>query len=147
MIERDIFIRAPRARVWQALTDAKQFAAWFEVKMDGNFAPGARVEMVSLGNGCEGQKFFVEVVQMDAPKFFAWRWHPGSNPQGEDRSHEPMSTVEFRMEEAEGGTRLEVKEYGFDQLSLMRRTQAFKDNDGGWRVMLGRIESYVGEAA
>ena len=43
-IERSILIRATRTRVWQALTDAKQFSAWFEVKMES----GIEVAMINV---------------------------------------------------------------------------------------------------
>ena len=42
-IEKQILLRAPVARVWQALTDATEFGAWFGVKLDGPFKAGARV--------------------------------------------------------------------------------------------------------
>ena len=42
-IERKIVLRAPRSRVWRALTDAREFGAWFGVTSSSTFAPGARV--------------------------------------------------------------------------------------------------------
>ena len=32
-----IGLRAPRARVWRALTDAAEFGTWFGVKLEGSF--------------------------------------------------------------------------------------------------------------
>jgi uncharacterized protein YndB with AHSA1/START domain len=43
-IEKKVLLRTPRARVWRALTDAEEFGAWFRVKLEGAFAPGARVK-------------------------------------------------------------------------------------------------------
>jgi uncharacterized protein YndB with AHSA1/START domain len=42
-IERKIRLSAPRSRVWRALTNPVEFGAWFGVKVEGRFAPGARV--------------------------------------------------------------------------------------------------------
>jgi len=42
-IERDILLRAPRTRVWQALTDAQQFGQWFGVIPSGPFAEGKTI--------------------------------------------------------------------------------------------------------
>ena len=42
-IEKRILLRAPRARVWRALTDAEEFGAWFGVKLKGSFAAGSRL--------------------------------------------------------------------------------------------------------
>ena len=40
-IEKKILLRAPRARVWKALTDAAEFGTWFGVRFDGPFVAGA----------------------------------------------------------------------------------------------------------
>ncbi len=40
-IEKEIVMRAPRSRVWRALTDAKEFGLWFQAEMKDAFAPGA----------------------------------------------------------------------------------------------------------
>ena len=39
-IEKTILLRAPRSRVWRALTDSQQFGTWFGVKFDEPFRPG-----------------------------------------------------------------------------------------------------------
>ena len=41
-IEKTILLRASRARVWRALTNAQEFGEWFGMKLDGQFAPGAQ---------------------------------------------------------------------------------------------------------
>jgi len=40
-IEKKILLRAPRARVWRALTNSKEFGTWFGMTFDGPFRPGA----------------------------------------------------------------------------------------------------------
>ena len=42
-IEKTVIIKAPRTRVWRAITDAKQFGEWFRVELDGQFAAGATI--------------------------------------------------------------------------------------------------------
>ena len=39
-IEKKLLLRAPRTRVWKALTDSSEFGTWFRVKIDGPFVPG-----------------------------------------------------------------------------------------------------------
>ncbi|MGA8300388.1 MAG: SRPBCC family protein, partial [Terriglobales bacterium] len=41
-IEKRIELKAPVARVWQALTDYRQFGEWFLVKLDGPFVTGEK---------------------------------------------------------------------------------------------------------
>ena len=42
-IQRTIMLRAPRPRVWRALTEAREFGTWFGVQVQGTFKPGARM--------------------------------------------------------------------------------------------------------
>src|SRR6187397_469451 len=42
-IEKSIFLRAPRSRVWRAIATPEEFGTWFGVKLDGAFAPGKPV--------------------------------------------------------------------------------------------------------
>lgn len=42
-IEKEIVLRAPRARVWKALTDSREFGTWFRVALDGPFEAGKRI--------------------------------------------------------------------------------------------------------
>src|SRR6202050_5094522 len=147
MVERSTLIRAPRSRVWQALTTLKEFSKWFCVEAEGEFAPGARLNMLSTHACGKGQTFFVDVVKMEPPETFAWRWHPGSKRPGEDTSSEPMTMVEFHLTEVEGGTLVTVVESGFDRLSLARRARGFEENDKGWEFRLGSVTRYAGQTA
>ena len=41
-IRKDIVLRAPRERVWKAISDPTEFGAWFHVDMTGvTFAPAS----------------------------------------------------------------------------------------------------------
>ncbi len=42
-IEKQVLLRAPRQRVWRALTDPEEFGRWFGVEVVGPFTTGARV--------------------------------------------------------------------------------------------------------
>src|ERR1700729_274810 len=90
-IQCSTLIRAPRSRVWKALTNIQEFSKWFGVEAEGEFTPGARMRMISTGDCGNGEECFVDVVRMDPPEFFSWRWHPGSKQPGEDCSAEPMT--------------------------------------------------------
>ena len=36
-IEKKVFLKSPRSRVWRALTDAGEFGSWFGVRFEGAF--------------------------------------------------------------------------------------------------------------
>jgi uncharacterized protein YndB with AHSA1/START domain len=145
-IERSTLIAATRDRVWQALTDPPQFARWFGVSFDGNFQPGARVQMTTTPEAYKGIVFDVLVEEV-TPYTFSWRWHPGMPDPALDYAKEPMTRVEFRLEEADGGTLVTVTESGFDQISLTRRAGVFAQNDEGWRMQLVALDGYARNAS
>lgn len=143
-IEKQIHLRAPQSRVWQALTDAEQFGAWFKSKWHGPFVPGERNTGAILYPGFEHLTMEVWVERMDAEDYFSFRWHPYAVDPKVDYSQEPTTLIEFRLEPADGGTLLKVSESGFDQIPEHRRAEAFMRNSGGWKEQLGNIQRYVG---
>jgi len=146
-IERHILIRAPRQRVWRALTNPEEFARWFRVEASGAFTPGAHVDMVSTHPLGAGAKFSVAVEAMEPERLFSWRWHPGVKPPDADYDAEPSTLVEFRLEDGEGGTLVTVVESGFARLSLARRAKAFEENQKGWEIQLAALDEYAGKPA
>jgi uncharacterized protein YndB with AHSA1/START domain len=142
-IEKRMLLRAPRAKVWRALTHVPEFAKWFGVTMEGEFQPGARLEMTATKDGST-MVVHVTIEQMEPESLFSWRWHPGVPRDDVDYSAEPTTLVEFHLEESTEGTLLTVKESGFDQISLTRRASVFGDNDRGWDGQMKSLAKYVG---
>jgi uncharacterized protein YndB with AHSA1/START domain len=143
-IEKEIVLRAPRSRVWRALTDATEFGKWFGAEMTGTFAPGARARGRITHKGYEHVTLDVQVERMEPERLFSWRWHPHAVDPEYDYSKEPMTLVVFELEEVPGGTRLKVTESGFDQIPAARRAEAFRLNSGGWASQLERVARHVG---
>jgi uncharacterized protein YndB with AHSA1/START domain len=142
-IEKSLVLRAPRSRVWRAISNAEEFGVWFRVKLEGAFAPGARVRGQITYPGYEHITMDVIVERMDPERLFSYRWHPCAVEPAVDYSDEPTTLVEFRLEEVAGGTRLTVTESGFDRLPSARRDEAFRMNEGGWEEQLRNIEAHV----
>jgi uncharacterized protein YndB with AHSA1/START domain len=153
-IEKQVLLRAPRARVWRALTDSKEFGTWFGVRFDGAFQPGARVrgvitptqvnaEVAALQKPHEGTPFEITVESMEPECLFSFRWHPGPPDPGIDYANEPTTLVSFKLEEQPGGTLLTLTETGFEKIPLERRAAAFSANEGGWTWQMKLIEAYL----
>ncbi len=142
-IERQILLRAPRRRVWRALTDSAEFGTWFGVKVEGTFAPGAHVRGAITHPGYEHVVFDITIERMEPERLFSWRWHPHAVEPGVDYSAEPTTLVVFELADAPGGTMLTVVESGFDQVPLARRAQAYRMNGEGWTFQMQAIEKYV----
>jgi len=144
-IEKTVTLRAPRSRVWRALTDAHEFGAWFRVKLEGVFAEGATVRGRITHPGYEHVTMEVLVERIDPEHYFAYRWHPYAIDPKVDYSKEPTTLVEFRLEETAGGTVLTIVESGFDRIPLARRDEAFRMNDEGWTGQVKNIEGHVAQ--
>ncbi len=142
-IEKIVVLRAPRSRVWRALSDAKEFGSWFGVEIEGAFTPGAQVRGRITHPGYEHLMMDVTIERLEPERLFSYRWHPYAIDPDVDYSGEPTTLVEFRLEEVQGGTRLTVVESGFDGIPLARRAEAFRMNEQGWTIQLQNIERHV----
>jgi uncharacterized protein YndB with AHSA1/START domain len=144
-IEKQVTLRAPRSRVWRALTRAEEFGSWFGVKLERDFAEGAAVRGRITIKKYEDAMFEMLVERIQPERLFSYRWHPYAIDPKHDYSSEPTTLVEFRLEETEDGkgTELTVVESGFDRLPATRRAEAFRMNEGGWTGQLRNIERHV----
>jgi len=142
-IEKEMVLRAPQSRVWRALTDSREFNAWFGVKLEGQFAVGQSVKGAITIPGYTHVTMEVIVESMEPERLFAYRWHPYAVDPKQDYAAEPMTLVEFRLEEAPGGTRLSFVESGFDRLPAHRRDEAFRMNEPGWQAQLENVRKHV----
>lgn len=146
-IEKRIELKAPVSRVWRALTDYREFGAWFRVRLDGPFRPG----QISHGHiaypGYEHLNWEAVVVSMDPERLFSFTWHPYAVDTAVDYSNETPTLVEFRLEKTSSGTLLTLTESGFNKVPEHRRLEAFRKNDGGWTEQMKNIEAYVTQPA
>jgi uncharacterized protein YndB with AHSA1/START domain len=142
-IEKQILLRAPRSRVWRAITDSKEFGTWFQTLFTEPFRAGARLKGQITHPGYEHIVLDFEIDAIEPERRFAYRWHPNAIEPGVDYSSEPTTLVEFTLEEVEGGTMLTIVESGFDRIPLARRAAALKGNENGWAGQIKAIEAYL----
>jgi uncharacterized protein YndB with AHSA1/START domain len=156
-IEKKVLLHAPHDRVWRALTDSREFGAWFGMKLDGPFAPGKTMrgsiarttvdaEVAKLQEPYEGKAVELMIERVEPQHLFSFRWHPYAIEPGVDYSGEPTTLVAFALKDVEGGVELTVTESGFDAIPLARRAKAFAANDGGWQAQVRLIEKYLARA-
>lgn len=154
-IVKTAILRAPRDRVWCAISDAKQYGAWFGAEFDGAFVAGAKLTATIVPTQADpvvaksqepfrGRTFSFEVERIEPPRLIAFRWHPYAVDLARDYSQEPTTLIELELTEApDGHTTLTITESGFDKLPASRRAEAFTMNAGGWTAQLGLIEKYL----
>ena len=142
-IEKVVTLDAPRARVWRALTDYKQFNQWFGVALTTPFTPGATVSGLNTHPKYAHITLTIWIESVDPERFFSFRWHPYAIEEGVDFSAEPTTLVSFTLEDAGLGTRLTVVESGFDAIPESRRAKAFSMNDRGWTAQIENIRKFL----
>jgi uncharacterized protein YndB with AHSA1/START domain len=143
-IEKRIVLRAPRARVWQALANAGEFGSWFGADFTGvSFVPGATVRGKITNPGYEHLTIEIVIDRMEPERLFSYRWHPYAVDPKVDYSTEPTTLVVFELEDAANGTLLTVVESGFDRIPLHRRAEAWRMNDQGWTAQVRNVDKYV----
>lgn len=147
LIEKKVLLRAPRSRVWRALTDPREFSQWFGVDLSGTFAPGARLQAPVTHEGYRHLTWDVTIDRMEPERLLSWRWHPNAVDPGKDYSAEPMTVVTFELEEVDGGTMLTVVESGFDGIPPARRDGAYRGNEAGWTAQVQSIKRHVEPSA
>lgn len=142
-IEQQLQIRAPRSKVWKALTDLGQFQQWFGATLAGSFAVGKNAKGHVNAKGWEHVQIDIDVVKLEPEGYFAYRWRPFAVEADRDYSKEPKTLVEFKLDEVDGGTRVTVIESGFEKLFADRKDEAFRMHEGGWDGQLKNIAKYV----
>ena len=135
-IRQSVFIRAPRAKVWAALTTAQAMDAWWGTRgSEIDLRPGGRLTLRWRGWGPErdiNADRECVVAEVLPQKRFVFRW-------GE--TADSMTTVEFELEDRDGGTLLRLREHGFAPTAKGR--ESFEGNSLGWGEVSILIKFYI----
>ena len=146
-IEKQILLKAPRSRVWRAVSNAEEFGKWFCVDFSGKqFAAGQSVQGNITYPGYEHLVMDVLVERIEPEHLLSFRWHPAAVDVSVDYSPEPTTLVVFELQEVDGGTMLTVVESGLDKIPLARRADVFRMNSSGWDQQMENIKKHVAKA-
>jgi uncharacterized protein YndB with AHSA1/START domain len=153
-VVKTIVLKAPRERLWQAITDSSRFGVWFGVEIDGPFVAGKEAtgritptrvdaDVAKHQESYRGVPWRATVERIEPMTLFSFYWHPYAVDPATDYSKEPMTLVTFELQDAEGGILLTITESGFEQLPAARGAQALESNDIGWEHQTRLIEKYL----
>ncbi|MEO6508622.1 MAG: SRPBCC family protein [Patescibacteria group bacterium] len=141
-ITREITLKAPKERVYKAITDPSEIITWFPDKIEGTLEVGQRPVMVFTN---ENHRTSIYVEAARPFEYFAYRWVPGSSGIIGDVLEVPNTLVEFFIEEIGEQVKLTVKESGFASLPAEVAEESFKQNSGGWEYMISRLEKLMNQ--
>lgn len=151
-ITKQVELRAKLPTVWEAIANPEAFGAWFGVAFKDPFKVGAWThghivpttvdpEVAKMQAPHTGSPCNIHVERMEAPRVFAFQWHPyGVDPTMPEA---PMTLVTFELQAMEQGTRLTITESGFSKIPLELRAAAFTANEGGWAHQCKLIARYL----
>jgi uncharacterized protein YndB with AHSA1/START domain len=135
-IRHSVFIRAPREKVWAAFTTPKGLDGWWGTRgSEIDLRPGGKLILRWRDWGAERDYsgdhdcVVVEVVPLTR---FVFRW-------GEPA--DALTTVEFDLEDREGGTLLRLREHGFAPTAKGR--EDFGGHSTGWGEAATLMKFYV----
>ncbi|RAU90011.1 vanillate O-demethylase oxidoreductase VanB [Mycobacterium colombiense] len=153
-IEKQVVLRAPLDRVWRAISDAEEFGRWFGVRFDGPFVAGTSVTAAITPTTVDGEvakrqephtgvRSTWQIVAVEPPRRFAYRWHPFAVDPDIDYDQEPTTLVEFTLAERPDGVLLTITESGFEAIPPARRGPSFEANGEGWAIQTTLVRRYV----
>ncbi|TCP24467.1 dihydroorotate oxidase B electron transfer subunit [Scopulibacillus darangshiensis] len=132
-IQQRTFIRVPVEEIYDTLTTAAGWNAWFTDGTNVNIKNGkGEIHLVWIGLG--GNKNTIEdggpITKADPNRCFEFKWSPAKNL---------ITTVTFTFERKENGTYLTVTDSGYDFDNLSALTMC----STGWGEALTLLKFYL----
>jgi uncharacterized protein YndB with AHSA1/START domain len=136
-IVKEITIKAPAERIFQALTEPRQRVQWwgaegqFQVtQMESDLRPGGAWLMRGIGMG--GKPFIVrgEYRVIERPRLLEFTWLPDWEEEA------PPTVVRFDLEEKDGATMVRLTHSGFT-------SDPSRENYQGWPWLLALLRAYA----
>jgi len=137
-IHAEIFIAAPPARVFAALTDAQQMPQWWGqkeiyrvTKFEADIRTGGKWK--SSGVSANGETFEVggEYLEVDPPRLIVQTWLASW-------THTFTTSVRWELRPQSNGTLVKLTHSGF-----AGRPAAAQDHAKGWQLVLSWAQGYV----
>jgi uncharacterized protein YndB with AHSA1/START domain len=141
-IEKSFVVKAPVSRVWEALSDHRQFGQWFRVALDQPYEVGGRSTGQMTEPGYEQYKWRAVIEALEPERRLAFRWVHSDTPEA-PKDEDPMTLVEFRLVAKGDATEVTITESGFEALPDAKRGEALRSNAEGWDIQAGNLVDYL----
>jgi uncharacterized protein YndB with AHSA1/START domain len=135
VVTRTVHIGAHRSAVWAAITEPELISEWF--------GDTAQVDLVVGATGVMGWNEFGEfrliVEEVDEPNAFAFRW---ARTKDSDPTPGNSTLVRFTLADQDGGTRLTVRETGWEAYEG-DIDAGMTENTAGWLAELDELVAFL----
>src|SRR5262245_36796118 len=138
-IVKEIIIKAPAERIFEALVDPRQRVMWWGAEgrfhtthMESDLRPGGAWLM--RGIGADSKHFTVrgEYRAIERPRLLEFTWLPDWQEDA------PLTLVRFDLEEKDGSTTVRLTHSG-------HTTDRSRESHRSWPQILARLRGYVEE--
>jgi uncharacterized protein YndB with AHSA1/START domain len=145
-IEREIFVDASPEVVFDVVSRPEHVQEWWPDEAAYEAAPGSAGEIVFGVRGAGGTVVSLDVVDVDPPRSFSFRW---THPAGAAPVAGNSLLVTFELTPSRGGTLLKMTETGFREMGWEAAVleQQYREHVTGWDFYLPRIPPYVATLA
>jgi uncharacterized protein YndB with AHSA1/START domain len=152
-IHKTMVLHATRGRVWLAISDAKEFGAWFGAVFDRPFTRAATVtgrlaRPAVAADFAELEPYFgtpIELVieHIEPDRLVSFIWHPFAVDRDADYGGEAPTVVSLEIEDDPDGVVLTITESGFAYLPPARRAAAYVAHERAWEQRMLLIKRRV----
>lgn len=133
-VERTIWIDAPRERVWEAITNAEQMNQRWE-------ADHWEIDALEVGGvvkfGTPDDLLLATIAVLDPPREFTIQWPP------QEQYHSIAMSTTYLLAEENGGTRVTVRETGFEALPDAIRQRRYEQTAEGYATVLASLKGWL----
>ena len=136
---------ASPARVWQALTDHKEFGEWFHVHLNEPFRLGETTTGHITYPGYEHMQWVSVTEALESERHFAFSWPPGSLDTETEYAADAKLLTEFRLEPTAQGTQLTISESGYTVFPEEKREGFLRQNLEGWNLQVKNIAEHLAQ--
>jgi uncharacterized protein YndB with AHSA1/START domain len=141
----EIEIAAPPARVFAALTEAKQLARWWtnedcqielwemDARLGGHWRFKTKPSATVSVNGVNTFEAQGEILEIDPPRLLVYTWIANWHNR-----RDACTIVRWELAPSDKGTRVKVTHSGLANLPVAR-----KDYSGGWPGVVEMLKKFV----
>lgn len=134
-IHKSIFIAAPRETVWDYLTDKDKLGEWFHPASE-NLVEGRPYALLSDVTDSSSRMCWGDVLSATKPSFLSYSFT--IKPMGG-----AMTTVNWTLEEAAGGTRVTLAHEGIGEAAGDAALGLLMALDEGWDKHFGKLRGVL----
>jgi uncharacterized protein YndB with AHSA1/START domain len=136
ILEHNIWIAAPRERVWHAITETEHIKQWWGADGYAEISDLRPDATIKFGTG--DRSIFATIRRVDPLHEFVYEWPP------HPRYFSVPFVTRYILEDENGGTRVNFSESGFEAWpDDQARRARFERISGEFRMVLENLKAYL----